>query len=869
MKVCKVVLEKDSETSKGKKKKYKSLALKAKKVSSDEEASCSDGDDEEYAMAIRYFKKFFRRRGKFVQKPHDDKNFRRAKEEKKGKEERKCFKCGDLNHFISDCPKHSFNDQKAFVGGCWSDSEEVDDSKKDEICLMALDNNEVRLKVKLEPDEWIKDRGCSRHMTGNKDLFSSYEAINRGFSLDQLLNTPKSTPPPLTSPPPDPSQPSKHNSSLAINLEPMELIFSTPPTSPHPFFDSLEYLPPWITNPPPPQPPFEIIEHLANQPPPLPVMEPPLPTIPPQLSPMCSNNAFPILTHKMFWEHCQRTQVIVNDLRDRISLKWNMSSSDGARGVLGKNTLTPACWLKFYWTNKVHWQKIPESPWGSPIPIGDGDGDVNRFPDGDGDGDGDEAKKRGWGWFQASLQAVDVDVSGTIVVMIGRMWDVNAITGRYFSTDFVVSDSKGNMIHCTARGSIAHNFLRLKEGSVYSIKNFVVHPNKDEFRIMKNDTFMLEFDGSTTIRKVSVSTVGFIRYPFHMVDFDWLEATNKVLDWTTYHRGQSVRVTLWGGLGDVLIKKKTKHVGMSATVLTSIELEQTIKGSRADSSEPKELTLENVLIWARNCKNDSATFHCKVMIENARTRKGWNYPSCGGDNYKKGATRQGGRFFCEACNKVIEYPVLRYRLELGVADDILAHVVCHRLCDEFGVADDTAHVVVILFDEPATELLGYIAESLLETVDEVCLYPLFQLFPNFVTKLSLQSANDDSGLPTKVNPPGFVEEDAGSSALDSIVDSPSTSLKRLSKDPTMSTPTKCAEENRNKKGGVSKDLKPKEKRKRSKLRYSDDDSGSEWLWKQADIADGYGSKRICTFQQHTWTTIKEQVDSMTVSCASS
>ncbi|GKC57028.1 putative reverse transcriptase domain-containing protein [Tanacetum coccineum] len=55
-------------------------------------------------------------------------------------------------------------------------------------------------------------------------------------------------------------------------------------------------------------------------------------------------------------------------------------------------------------------QKIPESPWGSPIPIGDrdgdanripdgdGDGDANRFPDGDGDGDRDEAEKRGWGW---------------------------------------------------------------------------------------------------------------------------------------------------------------------------------------------------------------------------------------------------------------------------------------------------------------------------------------------------------------------------------------------------------------------------------------------------------------------------------------
>ncbi|GJT10852.1 mutator type transposase [Tanacetum coccineum] len=42
-------------------------------------------------------------------------------------------------------------------------------------------------------------------------------------------------------------------------------------------------------------------------------------------------------------------------------------------------------------------RKIPESPWGSPIPIRDGDGDVNRFPDGDGDEDGDEAEKRGWG----------------------------------------------------------------------------------------------------------------------------------------------------------------------------------------------------------------------------------------------------------------------------------------------------------------------------------------------------------------------------------------------------------------------------------------------------------------------------------------
>ncbi|GJT84262.1 hypothetical protein Tco_1058604 [Tanacetum coccineum] len=49
LKVYEVMLEKDSETYKIKKEKYKSLALKARKVSSDEEESCS-GSDEEYGM---------------------------------------------------------------------------------------------------------------------------------------------------------------------------------------------------------------------------------------------------------------------------------------------------------------------------------------------------------------------------------------------------------------------------------------------------------------------------------------------------------------------------------------------------------------------------------------------------------------------------------------------------------------------------------------------------------------------------------------------------------------------------------------------------------------------------------------------------
>ncbi|GKE23559.1 retrovirus-related pol polyprotein from transposon TNT 1-94 [Tanacetum coccineum] len=40
--------------------------------------------------------------------------------------------------------------------------------------------SQVCLRTCLEPDEWIKDSGCSKHMTGNKSLFSTYKAYDRG-----------------------------------------------------------------------------------------------------------------------------------------------------------------------------------------------------------------------------------------------------------------------------------------------------------------------------------------------------------------------------------------------------------------------------------------------------------------------------------------------------------------------------------------------------------------------------------------------------------------------------------------------------------------------------------------------------------------
>ncbi|GJX54517.1 hypothetical protein Tco_1291129 [Tanacetum coccineum] len=82
LKVYEAIIKKDFEIVKSKREQSRSLALKAKKESSNEESSTSDSKDEEYAMAVKEFKKFFKRRGIFVRQPRDErKSFQRSRDD--------------------------------------------------------------------------------------------------------------------------------------------------------------------------------------------------------------------------------------------------------------------------------------------------------------------------------------------------------------------------------------------------------------------------------------------------------------------------------------------------------------------------------------------------------------------------------------------------------------------------------------------------------------------------------------------------------------------------------------------------------------------------------------------------------------------
>ncbi|GJY34742.1 retrovirus-related pol polyprotein from transposon TNT 1-94 [Tanacetum coccineum] len=116
LKVHEMITKKDSKIVKAKVER-KSLALKAKKESSDEECLTFGSEDEEYAMAVRDFKKFFKRRGRFVRQPQNNKKtFQRSRDDK---------------------------------NGSWSDSDEEDDEKvNNETCLVAQESSEIITKNK-------------------------------------------------------------------------------------------------------------------------------------------------------------------------------------------------------------------------------------------------------------------------------------------------------------------------------------------------------------------------------------------------------------------------------------------------------------------------------------------------------------------------------------------------------------------------------------------------------------------------------------------------------------------------------------------------------------------------------------------------
>ncbi|XP_071735930.1 uncharacterized protein [Rutidosis leptorrhynchoides] len=126
------------------------------------------------------------------------------------------------------------------------------------------------------------------------------------------------------------------------------------------------------------------------------------------------------------------------------------------------------------------------------------------------------------------LHQLELGKEAAVKVMICRSWDTHTAYGKYLSTDFISSDEQGNVIQLTAKSNVSHHFIpRLNAGCVYLLSHFDVIPNREEYRVLKDNKLMIQLHGSTFLRKQpAAEAASFIRHPFSCIEIEHLEATD-------------------------------------------------------------------------------------------------------------------------------------------------------------------------------------------------------------------------------------------------------------------------------------------------------------------------------------------------------
>ncbi|KAL6523546.1 hypothetical protein OROGR_017149 [Orobanche gracilis] len=97
----------------------------------------------------------------------------------------------------------------------------------------------------------------------------------------------------------------------------------------------------------------------------------------------------------------------------------------------------------------------------------------------------------------------------------------------------------------------------------------------------------------------------------------------------------------------------------------------------------KTRTIYEILKLAMSRSDMTAVFNCVATVNEILDKNGWYYVSC--PYCKKNASAAETQFKCGNCEKNVDYPVIRYRVELSVKDN-------------------TDSTIFVLFDEVAEEM---------------------------------------------------------------------------------------------------------------------------------------------------------------------
>ncbi|XP_071714270.1 uncharacterized protein [Rutidosis leptorrhynchoides] len=347
------------------------------------------------------------------------------------------------------------------------------------------------------------------------------------------------------------------------------------------------------------------------------------------------------------------------------------------------------------------------------------------------------------------------------------------------SSEFIVSNERGNVMQCTAKNNIAHCFIdRLQEGCVYFIGNFTVVSNKDEYRILHDNKNKIELQGSTYLKKDTSDAVdGFVCYPFKCIEFENLELTkgkyfidvigcvlnvgnptpqktgsNTVEFDLANQRGRKIKVTLWGSLGDYLREKKSQTDGFYCIILSSVAVKEH-NGELCISSSTITLIIDDSEIPLLH------DFTSKISCSNMElTEVNEHRPVTPHQRSSMEGTlaqllmlaRKGkkdvlfGNVWCDSCEKAPTYP--KPRLQCDVRDDSAETDTCNSvLPNPLASLINTTHKFVLKTN-------SYYEHGAFESFNCIKVYPPDST-PNNASAINLEEGSVSNATQVKHSSP--------------------------------------------------------------------------------------------------------------------
>ncbi|PNX73781.1 phytoalexin-deficient 4-2 protein, partial [Trifolium pratense] len=95
-----------------------------------------------------------------------------------------CYGCNQFGHYKNECPKQKNSPYKKSMMATWDELDELQETEEEQeanVCLMTNANIEEECHLAMKRKPWYLDSGCSRHMTGDKQNFLSFDEKEGGM----------------------------------------------------------------------------------------------------------------------------------------------------------------------------------------------------------------------------------------------------------------------------------------------------------------------------------------------------------------------------------------------------------------------------------------------------------------------------------------------------------------------------------------------------------------------------------------------------------------------------------------------------------------------------------------------------------------